>query len=193
MASVTLIALSVCSVIIFPLIAQPLSLGLRIIIATLFLCMRSAIILSRWYAYILFLIYVGGLLVIFAYVAALSPNILFSSISSGLFFCMLIVPVIIIIYNYNFVDPNKLEVLNDWLEIKKLKTYGVELASPYYISILVSLGLILLINLVVVVKICYYQHASLRPFKQQYAYSNSKNSSCIKSDERCIGRSSCTF
>lgn len=119
----------------------------------------------------------------FAYVAALSPNMLFSRISSGLFFCLLVVPVIVIIYNYNFVDPRKLEFLNRWLEIKKLKIYGVELASPYYISILVSLGLILLINLVVVVKICYYQHASLRPFKQQYAYSNSKNSSCIKSSE----------
>lgn len=193
MASITLIAFSVCSVIIFPLMAQPLSLGLRIIIATLFLCISSAMMLSSWYAYILFLIYVGGLLVMFAYVAALSPNILFSRMRSGLFFCLLIIPVIVIIYNYNFVDSRKLELFNRWLEIKKLKTYGVELASPYYISILVSLGLILLINLVVVVKICYYQHASLRPFKQQYAYSNSKNSSCIKNGEWGVSRSSCPF
>nr|YP_010890365.1 NADH dehydrogenase subunit 6 [Stenothyra glabra]USN91683.1 NADH dehydrogenase subunit 6 [Stenothyra glabra] len=167
MASITLMALSVCSVIMFPLMAQPLSLGLSIMIATLFLCMSSAMMLSSWYAYILFLIYVGGLLVMFAYVAALSPNMLFSSMSAGLFFCLLVVPVMVIIYNYNFVDSSKLEFLNSWLEIKKFKIYGVELASPYYISILVSLGLILLINLVVVVKICYYQHASLRPFKQQ--------------------------
>nr|YP_003434161.1 NADH dehydrogenase subunit 6 [Tricula hortensis]ABZ05803.1 NADH dehydrogenase subunit 6 [Tricula hortensis] len=165
MTSIMLMAFSICSVLMFPLMAQPLSLGLSIMISTLFLCLSSAMLISSWYAYILFLIYVGGLLVMFAYVAALSPDMLFSSMNAIIFFIMFSFFSSLILYNCNFVDLAKLEILNTWMVTKKLKTYGVELVSPYYISILIALGTILLLNLIVVVKICFYQHTSLRPFK----------------------------
>nr|WOX01900.1 NADH dehydrogenase subunit 6 [Oncomelania hupensis]WOX01913.1 NADH dehydrogenase subunit 6 [Oncomelania hupensis] len=165
MTVIMLMAFSTCSVLMFPLMAQPLSLGLSIMISTLFLCMSSAMLISSWYAYILFLIYVGGLLVMFAYVAALSPNTLFSGVNAIIFFITLSVIVYVILYSHYFIDPVKTEIFNTWAEIKKLKTYGVELVSPHYISILIALGTILLLNLIVVVKICFYQHAPLRPFK----------------------------
>nr|YP_003162816.1 NADH dehydrogenase subunit 6 [Oncomelania hupensis robertsoni]ABS87683.1 NADH dehydrogense subunit 6 [Oncomelania hupensis robertsoni]AEP39049.1 NADH dehydrogenase subunit 6 [Oncomelania hupensis hupensis] len=165
MTVIMLMAFSTCSVLMFPLMAQPLSLGLSIMISTLFLCMSSAMLISSWYAYILFLIYVGGLLVMFAYVAALSPNTLFSGMNAIIFFITLSVIIYVILYNHYFIDPVKTEIFNTWAETKKLKTYGVELVSPHYISILIALGTILLLNLIVVVKICFYQHTPLRSFK----------------------------
>lgn len=169
MTRIILITITLCSIFIFPLITQPLRLGLRIILSTLFICIITAILISSWYAYILFLIYVGGLLVIFAYVATLSPNTLFINTNAIFFYAVLITPFIYIFYIYNFTDSATLQEINSWIEFIKSKKYGTELIAASHISILISLRLILLLNLIVVVNICYYKQGSLRPYKKQYA------------------------
>ena len=150
----------------FPLIAQPLSLGMAIMISSLFLCTLTALTLSSWYAYILFLIYVGGLLVMFAYVAALSPNVLFTGGGPLLFFAATFTLLLGLLYRTPFPDLRMIRPLETASAAKTLKRYGSQLVSEGSAFILIGLGLILLINLVAVVKICYYQHASLRPFSQ---------------------------
>nr|ART64887.1 NADH dehydrogenase subunit 6 [Cerithidea sinensis] len=172
-------SLGFCSVFLFPLMVQPLSLGLSIMFSTMLLCLAVGILLSSWYGYILFLIYVGGLLVMFAYVAALSPNVLFGGSGSVMFliFTQFFVPVIM--FNSMFLDLSDLSPLLSSREmLTNMKILGIELVSPSLISVLVGLGVILLINLIVVVKICYYQRSTLRPFKTTYANSNSKNPPC---------------
>nr|QWS06282.1 NADH dehydrogenase subunit 6 [Buccinum bayani] len=164
MSALIIFSMTLSSFLMLPLMMQPLSLGLMVMISTLLMCFISAITLSSWYGYILFLIYVGGLLVMFAYVAALSPNVLFGSGTPILFFSFLIFPVTILFYFYPLIDLSSISYLHVFSELKFLKMYGIEMVSPQMISILIGLGIILLINLVVVVKICYYQHASLRPF-----------------------------
>lgn len=144
--------------------AQPLSLGIIIMISSLFLCVLTALTLSSWYAYILFLIYVGGLLVIFAYVAALSPNILFTGGGPLIFFVTLALIRILTLYFLPLLDFRSLELLSRGPTFKTLKAYGAQLLSRESAFTLIRLGLILLINLVVVVKVCFYQHSSLRPF-----------------------------
>jgi len=52
----------------------PLELGLNILLLALILTWNYANLLSSWYAFLIFLIYVGGILVIFAYFVALVPN-----------------------------------------------------------------------------------------------------------------------
>nr|QTF74786.1 NADH dehydrogenase subunit 6 [Aspa marginata] len=166
MSALILFTMAGSSMLLLPLMAQPLSLGLVIMFATLMMCSISAMLLSSWYGYILFLIYVGGLLVMFAYVAALSPNVLFGSGSPLIFFVFMLIFLGIIMFMYPLIDFSSLNYLSSYSSYKFLKMYGTEMVSPQMISILIGLGIILLINLVVVVKICYYQHASLRPFKE---------------------------
>ena len=166
MSAIILLSITISVLLLLPLMAQPLRLGLVIIVLTLIICCLRALLISSWYGYILFLIYVGGLLVIFAYVAALSPNVLFRGGYPVLLFTIIIPLFSIIFYLYPFIDLNSLNYSRGYTDYVNLKTYGVELVSPDIISVLIGLGLILLINLVVVVKICYYQHASLRPFKE---------------------------
>nr|YP_010241732.1 NADH dehydrogenase subunit 6 [Struthiolaria papulosa]QTI82420.1 NADH dehydrogenase subunit 6 [Struthiolaria papulosa] len=165
MTSIILMSFTICSSLLLPMMAQPLSLGLVIMMLTLLMCCLSAMLLSSWYGYILFLIYVGGLLVMFAYVAALSPNMLFTGSYPMLLMFLLFIPFYDMIYFSYFVDSSSLEYFSTFSSSMYLKMYGSEMASPMMISILIGLGLILLVNLVVVVKICYYQHATLRPFK----------------------------
>nr|UFI48587.1 NADH dehydrogenase subunit 6 [Amalda bellonorium] len=161
-----LISMTMSTFLMLPLMIQPLSLGLMVMISTLLMCVISAMLLSSWYGYILFLIYVGGLLVMFAYVAALSPNILFGSASPMIFFSLLFLLLCTIFYFYHSVDLSSTGNYLTFQNLKFLKTYGIEMVSPHMISILIGLAIILLINLIVVVKICYYQHASLRPFNK---------------------------
>nr|QFG38835.1 NADH dehydrogenase subunit 6 [Buccinulum pallidum] len=164
MSALIIFSMTLSSLLMLPLMMQPLSLGLIIMLSTLLMCFISAITLSSWYGYILFLIYVGGLLVMFAYVAALSPNVLFGKGTPMLFFSILIIPLALIFYSYPLIDLSLISYLYIFSELKFLKMYGIEMVSPQMISILIGLAIILLINLIVVVKICYYQHASLRPF-----------------------------
>nr|YP_009572204.1 NADH dehydrogenase subunit 6 [Nassarius conoidalis]AND76360.1 NADH dehydrogenase subunit 6 [Nassarius conoidalis] len=164
MSALIVFSMTLSSLLLLPLMMQPLSLGLVIMISTLLMCFISAVMLSSWYGYILFLIYVGGLLVMFAYVAALSPNVLFGKGTPMLFFSIMILPLSIIFYFLPLIDVSSIGYLSIFNEMKVLKIYGIEMVAPQMISILIGLAIILLINLIVVVKICYYQQASLRPF-----------------------------
>nr|QTT61205.1 NADH dehydrogenase subunit 6 [Tritia pfeifferi] len=164
MSALIVFSMTVSMFLLLPLMMQPLSLGLVVMISTLLMCFISAITLSSWYGYILFLIYVGGLLVMFAYVAALSPNVLFGKGTPMVFFMVMILPLSIIFYFLPLIDMSSIGYINIFSEMEFLKIYGVEMVAPQMISILIGLAFILLINLIVVVKICYYQQASLRPF-----------------------------
>nr|AVW86207.1 NADH dehydrogenase subunit 6 [Pisione sp. YZ-2018] len=56
------------------LASSPLTLGLWILFFALVISFNIGFMMSSWFAFIIFLIYVGGMLVMFAYFSALSPN-----------------------------------------------------------------------------------------------------------------------
>nr|AXA45385.1 NADH dehydrogenase subunit 6 [Inquisitor sp. MNHN IM 2013-18505] len=165
MSALIIFSLTFSSLIMLPMMSQPLSLGLVIMLSTFWMCVVSAVTLSSWYAYILFLIYVGGLLVMFAYVAALSPNVLFGKGTPVVLFISMSFLFAGTMYFYPMIDLPSIGDLNAFFVSKFLKTYAVEMVSPGMISILIGLAIILLVNLIVVVKICYYQRATLRPYQ----------------------------
>nr|YP_010947355.1 NADH dehydrogenase subunit 6 [Andraca melli]WGO62377.1 NADH dehydrogenase subunit 6 [Andraca melli] len=57
---------------------HPLTMGLLILIQTFIICMLSGMMISTyWFSYILFLTFLGGLLVLFIYVSSIASNELF--------------------------------------------------------------------------------------------------------------------
>nr|YP_010528210.1 NADH dehydrogenase subunit 6 [Scythropia crataegella]UXW64404.1 NADH dehydrogenase subunit 6 [Scythropia crataegella] len=57
---------------------NPLSMGMMILIQTLLTCLFSGMIINTyWFSYILFLTFLGGLLVLFIYVTSIASNELF--------------------------------------------------------------------------------------------------------------------
>nr|YP_010439601.1 NADH dehydrogenase subunit 6 [Dysgonia illibata]UTC33489.1 NADH dehydrogenase subunit 6 [Dysgonia illibata] len=57
---------------------NPLSMGLMILIQTLLMCLLSGMLIKTyWFSYILFLTFLGGLLVLFIYVSSIASNELF--------------------------------------------------------------------------------------------------------------------
>nr|WBK26866.1 NADH dehydrogenase subunit 6 [Bastilla crameri] len=57
---------------------NPLSMGLMILFQTLLTCLLSGMLIKTyWFSYILFLTFLGGLLVLFIYVSSIASNELF--------------------------------------------------------------------------------------------------------------------
>nr|QIT03242.1 NADH dehydrogenase subunit 6 [Sarcophaga pterygota] len=58
---------------------HPLAMGLTLLIQTTLICLTSGLITKTfWFSYILFLVFLGGMLVLFIYVTSLASNEMFS-------------------------------------------------------------------------------------------------------------------
>jgi hypothetical protein len=98
----------------------------------------------------------------FAYVSALRPNVYFKG--TNLIFGFLILWACIM-FGFSNLFFSDLTIVNDsfFLRLRfKTSSIGEKFISPACVSIIVSLGVILLLNLLAVVKICYYQQGPLR-------------------------------
>nr|QNV11927.1 NADH dehydrogenase subunit 6 [Planorbarius corneus] len=58
----------------FPVFSSPVVLGMLLFFTSVFVVFVMSVFLSSWYSYILFLVYVGGLLVLFIYMCMMSSN-----------------------------------------------------------------------------------------------------------------------
>nr|AXY66807.1 NADH dehydrogenase subunit 6 [Lymantria xylina] len=59
---------------------NPLSMGFMILIQTSLICIMSGMMIKTyWFSYILFLVFLGGLLVLFIYVSSIASNELFQT------------------------------------------------------------------------------------------------------------------
>nr|QBC73154.1 NADH dehydrogenase subunit 6 [Bayerotrochus teramachii] len=166
MTGVIVFSFSSAIMFLMPMMMQPLTLGLCVMLMSLFSCILIAFCVSSWFGYVLFLIYVGGLLVMFAYVSALAPNSFFSGFKSLVLF-FVVVMVLMLISVAVYFKTSDFSVWGDFFSLSKDHVVvGGLLISPSSISLMVALGVILLINLLAVVKVCYYQQGALRVHKE---------------------------
>nr|YP_010491965.1 NADH dehydrogenase subunit 6 [Eucrate crenata]UWM93447.1 NADH dehydrogenase subunit 6 [Eucrate crenata]WAK85101.1 NADH dehydrogenase subunit 6 [Eucrate crenata] len=88
----------------FTRLSHPLALGLILLLQTMLIAMSAGLFTySFWFSYILFMIFLGGMLVLFIYVASLASNELFSfSLTNFLFFSSML---ILITFMLMFMDP----------------------------------------------------------------------------------------
>lgn len=90
--------------ILFTRLIHPLSIGLTLFIQTLIICITSGFSNnSFWFSYILFLIFLGGILVLFIYVASLASNEIFG-VSFVTLLSLTFVILIICLISF-FIDP----------------------------------------------------------------------------------------
>nr|YP_006234047.1 NADH dehydrogenase subunit 6 [Athyma sulpitia]AFH54887.1 NADH dehydrogenase subunit 6 [Athyma sulpitia] len=90
-------------------INHPLAMGILILIQTLLTCLISGMLINTyWFSYILFLIFLGGLLVLFIYVSSVASNELFKIHFSEKFFYIYIIFIMIfsILYSNNLIWMN---------------------------------------------------------------------------------------
>lgn len=129
-----------------PVFFQPLSLGVAIMILRISISLFIGFIGFSIFGFILFLVFVGGLLVMFGYVIVLIPNMSFGL--SSYFFLFLFFPAFL---------------WSDFDFFFSGLDFGF-LFRDFGFLLYLGLALILLFCLIVVVKVCYFHSGSLRPF-----------------------------
>lgn len=135
---------------------SPLNLGLWILFTALFISLFISTTTSTWFRLLLFLIYIGGILVIFAYFIAISPNQEIRIIPITL---MALTISSIIIYLFYSTIPI----------FSRYRTTTKSLSPrPLFfeinIIILSTLAIVLLLALILVVKVSRRSIGPLRPF-----------------------------
>nr|AUB29945.1 NADH dehydrogenase subunit 6 [Rinaca jonasii] len=153
---------------------HPLSMGLMILIQTLLICLLSGMLIKTyWFSYILFLTFLGGLLVLFIYVSSIASNEIFSFNLKTKMFILLIIffmfNLMILFYNnlkwMNLINNNS-EMLNFSNLIMFFNENKINLNKLYnnQTSFLTYLLIIyLFITLVAMVKITNIFYGPLRP------------------------------
>lgn len=130
---------------------SPIILGINILVTSLVLASLYALTLRAWYSFLIFLIYTGGILVIFAYFTAISPNqhINFSNI--GYSISITIITLNILIWRYPSIAIRS----------------GFQTTSLYqtgYAAILILIVIFLLVTILIIVKVASMSKGPLRPF-----------------------------
>nr|YP_010561863.1 NADH dehydrogenase subunit 6 [Chionoecetes bairdi]UYX57824.1 NADH dehydrogenase subunit 6 [Chionoecetes bairdi] len=142
---------------LFTRLTHPLSLGLTLLIQTVSISLNTGLSLySFWFSYILFMIFLGGMLVLFIYVASLASNETFSFSFFYMITSLLILLLIFLVCL--FMDP----ILMVDFSSLPTSSIDVKLSTPLITSWIYSnsnmmftlfIILYLLLTLVVVVKI----------------------------------------
>nr|YP_009694098.1 NADH dehydrogenase subunit 6 [Protonemura orbiculata]QEI04366.1 NADH dehydrogenase subunit 6 [Protonemura orbiculata] len=70
---------SIFTMIVFTQMTHPLAMGLMLLVQTVLISVLTGLMTqSFWFSYVLFLVFLGGLLVLFIYVTSLASNEMFS-------------------------------------------------------------------------------------------------------------------
>nr|YP_010385156.1 NADH dehydrogenase subunit 6 [Tritodynamia horvathi]UPM51610.1 NADH dehydrogenase subunit 6 [Tritodynamia horvathi] len=95
---------------LFTQLSHPLAMGFMLFIQTIMISITTGIYnFSFWFSYILFLVFLGGMLVLFIYIASLASNEAFSfSLSSFIifFFMIFLSTTILFLSDPIFISPN---------------------------------------------------------------------------------------
>nr|YP_010895116.1 NADH dehydrogenase subunit 6 [Fazia fascifrons]WJW73642.1 NADH dehydrogenase subunit 6 [Fazia fascifrons] len=146
---------------------HPLSMGMMLLIQTTMICCISGLMTkSYWFSYILFLIFIGGMLVLFIYVTSLASNEMFT-FSTKMFILMITTLFIltilmiffdkmILIFNSLNNEMNSISYLNSYimentLNLNKLYNYPTNMIT----ILLMNYLLITLIATVKITKLFY--------------------------------------
>nr|WNH42625.1 NADH dehydrogenase subunit 6 [Neoperla caeleps] len=170
MSLISSFLLSLTTALIFTRITHPLAMGLTLLIQTLIICLTTGLLVhSFWFSYILFLVFLGGLLVLFIYVTTLASNEMFSLAPSA--FSMLSLFGLLSILIYIFLDPLMSPLNLKGLDSSStLLTFSTEESTPTLMKlynnptnlITLMLALYLFLTLIAVVQITKISYGPLR-------------------------------
>nr|YP_010999491.1 NADH dehydrogenase subunit 6 [Synuchus nitidus]WPM98403.1 NADH dehydrogenase subunit 6 [Synuchus nitidus] len=156
----------------FMFLNHPLSMGLVVLIQTLLISFISGLYsYSYWFSYILFLVMVGGMLVLFIYMTSLASNEKFNfsmKISLIMMIFMFIMMLNFLLIDYMMINPlfknsNMLEIFNQIMMMKNENLLSLNMIynNPNYMISLMLMNYLFL-TLIVVVKITNINNGPLR-------------------------------
>nr|YP_010371924.1 NADH dehydrogenase subunit 6 [Peleteria iavana]UOX27104.1 NADH dehydrogenase subunit 6 [Peleteria iavana] len=156
---------------IFLNMKHPLAMGLILLIQTTLVSLMTGLSTkSFWFSYILFLVFIGGMLVLFIYVTSLASNEMFSFSMKLVMISLMIMLIMMICFyfmdknmliQYKNLEMNSINKMNSYisensLSLNKLYNYPTNILTILLMNYL-------LITLIAVVKITKLFKGPLRP------------------------------
>nr|YP_010362081.1 NADH dehydrogenase subunit 6 [Agriotes fuscicollis]UNQ87641.1 NADH dehydrogenase subunit 6 [Agriotes fuscicollis] len=152
--------------IIFTLVNHPLSMGLILLIQSILIALITNMLAhNAWFSYILFMIMVGGMLVLFIYMTSVASNEKFM-FSNKIFFSMVSFMFMVVIFNS--IEQFSTYYMCTNMDMTKIPTNLMfNLSMSKYINIplnmwMITLIIYLLLALIAVVKITKITYGPLR-------------------------------
>nr|ALO77434.1 NADH deshydrogenase subunit 6 [Attagenus hottentotus] len=166
MTATMIMLLSTSLSIMFPLLKHPMSMGLTLLMQSLMITMISGLFFKNfWYSYILFLIMVGGLLVLFIYMTSIASNEKFKFSTKLAMSLMMYMSLIITIM---LIEPFLMTIINNTEDMmKQMIKNSWELSMTKFImwptnQTMMMIIIYLLLCLIAVVKIINMKYGALR-------------------------------
>nr|URX53717.1 NADH dehydrogenase subunit 6 [Kalotermitidae sp. 2 AB-2022a] len=148
---------------IFTQMKHPLAMGMMLLTQTMMMCLISGMMYqSFWFQYILFMVFVGGMLVLFIYVASLASNEMFSLSTKTIMITTMMIPGMMIIKSQTTTNTSETLQHNTMTSNEIILTTSKLYNLPNG-TLTILMALYLFMTLIVVVKIT---NVSKGPLKQ---------------------------
>nr|QZK21932.1 NADH dehydrogenase subunit 6 [Amitermes sp. QLD_087] len=156
-----LMSMSTMTSLMFTQMKHPMAMGLMLLIQTTMVCLISGTMYSSfWFSYILFMIMIGGMLVLFMYMTSLASNEMFSPSNKMLMTTLMLLP--ILMYTMPTVTNNKEMSVHSTMMENEILTTTTVMYNQMMGTMTTLLVLYMLLTLIVVVNIINVSKGPLR-------------------------------
>nr|QZK21308.1 NADH dehydrogenase subunit 6 [Amitermes sp. ANIC 0034] len=156
-----LMSMSTMTSLMFTQMKHPLAMGLMLLIQTTMVCLISGTMYSSfWFSYILFMIMIGGMLVLFMYMTSLASNEMFSPSNKMFMATLALLP--ILMYMMPTVTNNKEMNTHSTMMENEILTTTTVMYNQMMGTMTTLLVLYMLLTLIVVVNIINVSKGPLR-------------------------------
>nr|YP_009050551.1 NADH dehydrogenase subunit 6 [Dysmicohermes ingens]AIG24340.1 NADH dehydrogenase subunit 6 [Dysmicohermes ingens] len=169
MSQVILITLNLIMSFNFTQMNHPLAMGLILLIQTILISLISGLMTQTfWFSYILFLIMLGGMLVLFIYMTSLASNELFSFSMKTLIINLIIFMFMLMLLLFDnslwFINNNSMDMnsLNNIIMLQENKMELMKLYNFPTMNLTLLMVNYLFLTLIIIVKITNLFHGPLR-------------------------------
>nr|URX54328.1 NADH dehydrogenase subunit 6 [Neotermes sp. 7 AB-2022a] len=141
---------------------HPLAMGMMLLLQTMMMCLISGLMhQSFWFQYILFMVFVGGMLVLFIYVASLASNEMFSLSTKMMAMATAMIMTMMMIKDQTTINSKETELYTT--TSNEIITMTSKLYNQPNGTMTILMALYLLMTLIVVVKVT---NVSMGPLRQ---------------------------
>nr|QGQ61703.1 NADH dehydrogenase subunit 6 [Pseudolebinthus sp. 1 RN-2019] len=155
---------------LFLLMTHPLASTLLIILQTINICMMlGPLFYSFWFSYILFMIFLGGMLVLFIYITSLASNEMFHLPNKSMLITLMISIIMLIMLYSTKHNQFNYNMKNDQLNSSFIMIISTENPTNLYqlynipnVNLTLLTIMYLLITLIILVKMTQIQEGPLR-------------------------------
>nr|AQP29207.1 NADH dehydrogenase subunit 6 [Cyrilliotermes angulariceps] len=153
-------SMSTMTSLMFTQMKHPMAMGLMLLMQTMMVCLISGTMYSSfWFSYILFMIMIGGMLVLFMYMTSLASNEMFSP-SNKMMTMLTTLP--ILLYVMPMVTNNKEMNKHDTMMENEITTTTTVMYNQMMGTMTTMLVLYMLLTLIVIVNIINVAKGPLR-------------------------------